>query len=171
MVPCFTRTNTQWSLWDHLSFRFAVKSLEGHLARSLSPEIRVVSPEIFSQVVRNAESCGSNNTLASLLHIYRPFFVSSKTNKRDILLIYRACFVVHQGLKRERYYTWAYIACFVLSLLKERGILHIYSACFVSWWFKNEIYYPHFLLKKTTDLNFVSLCTSSDKIRAALWAT
>ena len=95
MVPCFTRTNTQWSLWDHLSFRFAVKSLEGHLARSLSPEIRVVSPEIFSQVVRNAESCGSNNTLASLLHIYRPFFVSSKTNKRDILLIYRACFVVH----------------------------------------------------------------------------
>ena len=55
------------------------------------PEIRVMSPEIFSQIARN--------TLASLLHIYRAFFVSSKIKKRDILLIYRACFVVHQGLR------------------------------------------------------------------------
>ena len=109
------------------------------------PEIRVMSPKIFSQIARNAESYGSkfyslcsrrlevvgtrkkrareketregtrvspsrapvlsfthyfqapatparnfitlNNTLASLLHIYRAFFVSSKIKKRDILLI------------------------------------------------------------------------------------
>ena len=39
-------------------------SVYGQVAREssrpkLSPEIRVMSPEIFSQVARNAESCGS----------------------------------------------------------------------------------------------------------------
>ena len=70
-----------------------------------------MSPDIFSQVARNAELGGSKSyhtqqhPIASLLHIYRACFVSSKIKERDILLIYRVCFVVHQWLKSERYYT------------------------------------------------------------------
>ena len=62
----------------------------------ISPEIRVMQPSIFSQVARNAEFCGS--TLISSL--------SSKMKERDISLVYRACFIVHQGLKSEIYYTF-----------------------------------------------------------------
>ena len=70
-----------------------------------------MSPDIFSQVARNAELGGSKSyhtqqhPIASLLHIYRACFVSSRIKERDMLLIYRACFGVHQGLKSERYYT------------------------------------------------------------------
>ena len=48
-----------------------------------------------------------NNILASFLRIYRAFFVSLKIKERVILLIlliYRACFVVHQGLKPSELY-------------------------------------------------------------------
>ena len=75
------------------------------------------------------------NILASLLHIYRACFVSSKIKERT--LIYRASFILHQRLKIEIYYTFIPSACFVSSLLKEaRGMLHVHSACFVSRWFK-----------------------------------
>ena len=74
------------------------------------------------------------NILASLLHIYRACFVSSKIKERT--LIYRASFILHQGLKIEIHYTFIPSASFVSSLLKERGMLHIHSACFVSRWFK-----------------------------------
>ena len=50
----------------------------------------------MGQVARNAEFCGS--TLVSSL--------SSKIKERDISLIYRACFIVHQGLKSEIYNTF-----------------------------------------------------------------
>ena len=58
-----------------------------------------MSPEMLSYVARNFITL--NNILASLLHIYRACLVSSKIKERDIVLIYRACFVVHQGLKSE----------------------------------------------------------------------
>ena len=75
------------------------------------------------------------NILASLLHIYRACFVSSKIKERA--LIYRASFILHQGLKIEIYYTFIPSACFVSSLLKEaRGMSHVHSAYFVSRWFK-----------------------------------
>ena len=63
------------------------------------PKFLVKSPEMLSHVARNFITL--NNTLASLLHIYRAFFVSSKIKKRDILPICRACFVVHQGLRAK----------------------------------------------------------------------
>ena len=63
------------------------------------PKFLVKSPEMLSHVARNFITL--NNTLASLLHIYRAFFVSPKIKKRDILPIYRACFVVHQGLRAK----------------------------------------------------------------------
>ena len=76
------------------------------------------------------------NILASLLHIYRACFVSSKIKERT--LIYRASFILHQGLKIEIYYTFIPSASFVSSLLKERGMLDIHSACFVARWFKER---------------------------------
>ena len=63
------------------------------------PKFLVKSPEMLSHVARNFITL--NNALASLLHIYRAFFVSSKIKKRDILAINRACFVVHQGLRAK----------------------------------------------------------------------
>ena len=107
MVPYYTKANTQWCLWEHLNFRFTVKvareSSRSKLCLPKSelchPKFLVKSPERLSHVARNFITL--NNTLASLLHIYRAFFVSSKIKKRDILPIYRACFVVHQGLRAK----------------------------------------------------------------------
>ena len=47
-----------------------------------------------------------NNILASLLHINRTCFVASKIKEWGTLLIYRACFVVHQGWKSKIFYTF-----------------------------------------------------------------
>lgn len=63
----------------------------------------VMSPEKLSYVAWNFITL--NNILASLLHIYCDSFVSSKIKEQDILLIYRATFVVHQGLTSGMYYT------------------------------------------------------------------
>ena len=54
--------------------------------------------------------------------------------ERDILLIYRACFVVNPGL-----------TCFASSSLKERVMLPIHSAYFVSCWFKERDILTHTL--------------------------
>ena len=43
-----------------------------------------------------------NNILTSLLHISRACLVSSKIKERDIVLIYRACFVVHSCSSRVK---------------------------------------------------------------------
>ena len=71
-----------------------------------SPEIRVMSPKIFSQVARNAELFGSKFIMlwqnrSIRITIFRACFVSSKIIERDILLIHRACFVGNPGLKIE----------------------------------------------------------------------
>ena len=100
--------------------------------RSSRPKLLVKSPEMLSCVA----FIMLKNILASLLHIYRACFVSSKIRERT--LIYRASFILHQGLKIEIYYTFIPSACFVSSLLKERGMLHIHSACFVARWFKER---------------------------------
>ena len=72
---------------------------------------------------------------AFLLHIYRACFVSMEIRERDIVLIYHACFIVHQGLRAKyNYYT---LIPLVSShhRFKERGMLHIHSSCFVLRWF------------------------------------
>ena len=66
-----------------------------------------MSPEMLSYVARNFITL--NNFLASLLHIYRACLVSSKIKERDMVLIYRACSVVHQGLKSEIYMNYTFI--------------------------------------------------------------
>ena len=42
-------------------------------------------------------------------------------------------------------------------------MLHIHSTCFVSWWFKERDILTYTLY--LTEINFVSLCTSPEKIR------
>ena len=102
---------------------------------------------------RNAELCGSKfyhhaKQYARIpVTICRVFFFWSKIIERDILLIYRACFVVNPGL-----------TCFASSSLKERGMLHIHSAYFVSCWFKERDILTHTVY--LTKISFVSLYTS-----------
>ena len=111
------------------------------------PKFLVKSPEMLSHAARNFITL--SNTLASLLHLYHAFFVSSKIKERDVIYhLFRACFVVHQELKSERYYKWAYTACFVSSSLKERGTLPIIPFVLSYVGLKNEICYTHSLLKK-----------------------
>ena len=71
-----------------------------------SPEIRVMSPKMFSQFARNAEFFGSKFIMlwqnrSIRITICRACFVSLKIIERDILLIHRACFVGNPGLKIE----------------------------------------------------------------------
>ena len=122
----------------------------GQVARkNISPE--VMSPEILSQVPRNAELYGSKFYHAQkhpsilITHLSRLFHCSSRVKERDILHIYTPTLVS--------------------SLFKERGMLHIHSACFVSWYGKErDLLQKLFILQKS--INFVSLYTSPDKIRA-----
>ena len=89
-----------------------------------------------SYVARNAELCHPsmlNNTLTS----FRPCFVSSNLIKeRDLLLIYRACFVS----SRIKEQVLIYPACFVLSSLSP-FILLFPCHCRL----KNEIYCIQFI--------------------------
>ena len=94
-----------------------VTMIYGQVARkNISPE--VMSPEILSQVPRNAELYGSKFYHAQkhpsilITHLSRLFHCSSRVKERDILHIYTPTLVS--------------------SLFKERGMLHIHSACFVS---------------------------------------
>ena len=67
-----------------------------------------MSPEIFGQVARNAELGSSKFYHAQQhpsIHTDHACFGSSKIKEQDVLLSYHACFVVHQRLKREIYYT------------------------------------------------------------------
>ena len=58
-----------------------------------------------------------------------------KIREQDIVLIYHACFIVHQGLRaRYNYYTLIPLVSSHYRF-KERGMLHIHSSCFVSRWF------------------------------------
>ena len=71
-----------------------------------SPEIRVMSPKMFSQFARNAEFFGSKFIMlwqnrSIRITVCRACFVSSKIIERVILLIHRACFVGNAGLKIE----------------------------------------------------------------------
>ena len=101
----------------------------------------------------NAELCGSKfyhhaNQYGRIpVTICRVGFLWSKILERDILLIYRTCFVVNPGL-----------TCFASSSLKERVMLPIHSAYFVSWWFKERDILTHPLY--LTKISFVSLYTS-----------
>ena len=120
----------------------------GQVARkNISPEVKC--PEILSQVPRNAELYGSKFYHAPkhpsilITHLSRLFHCSSRVKERDISHIYTPTFV-----------SW---------LFKERGTLHIHSACFVSWYGK-DLLQKLFILQKS--INFVSLYTSPDKIRA-----
>ena len=82
-----------------------------------------------------------------------------------LLLIYRTCFVVNQGLKSEIYYTLIPLVSSHHRFIASRGMLHIHSACFVSRWFIKR----QDILTRTlylTKINFVPLRTSPDKIRA-----
>ena len=87
---------------------------------------------------RNAELCGSKFYHDAKQYgripvtICRVCLFWSKIIERDILLIYRACFVVNPGL-----------TCFASSSLKERVMLPIHSAYFVSWWFKERDILAH----------------------------
>ena len=120
----------------------------GQVARkNISPEVKC--PEILSQGPRNAELYGSKFYHAPkhpsilITHLSRLFHCSSRVKERDIWHIYTPTFV-----------SW---------LFKERGTLHIHSACFVSWYGK-DLLQKLFILQKS--INFVSLYTSPDKIRA-----
>lgn len=90
-----------WEIPSLNSFVTLVYGLYGQVAQN-----RVISPEMFSQVVRNAELCQCDPGPSIPITICRPCFFWSKITERDILLIYRACFVVNQGLKSEIYYTF-----------------------------------------------------------------
>ena len=103
----------------------------------------------------NAELCGSKfyhhaNQYGRIpVTICRVGFLWSKILERDILLIYRTCFVVNPGTE---------LTCFASSSLKERVMLQIHSAYFVSWWFNEQDILTHPLY--FTKISFVSLYTS-----------
>ena len=72
----------------HKKTRFAVKSPKSHVICHLKselcpPKFLVKSPEMQSYVARNFIML--KNTLASLLHIDRACFVSSKMIEQDII--------------------------------------------------------------------------------------
>ena len=102
----------------------------------------------------NAELCGSKfyhhaNQYGRIpVTISRVGFLWSNILERDILLIYRTCFVVNPGTG---------LTCFASSSLKERGMLQIHSAYFVSWWFNERDILTHPLY--LTKISFVSLYT------------
>ena len=55
-----------------------------------------------------------------------------KIGERDIVLIYHACSIVHQGVRvKYNYYTFTPLVS-SHHRFKERGKLHIHSSCFVS---------------------------------------
>ena len=107
-----------------------------------SPETRLMSPETYCQVARKAElymslqilSCSTTSSSILITHLCA-CFISMKIREQDIVLIYHACFIVHQGL-RARYNYYTLIPLFSSHYrFKERGMLHIHSSCFVSRWF------------------------------------
>ena len=132
------------------SYWYDYYDLRSSRPKNISPE--VMSPEILSQVPRNAELCGSKFYHAQkhpsilITHLSPLFHCSTRVKERNILQIYTPTFVS--------------------SLFKERGMLHLHSARFVSWYImvKNETLQNLFILQKL--ITFVSLYTSPEKIRA-----
>ena len=100
------------------SYWYDYHDLRSSRPKNISPE--VMSPEILSQVPRNAELCGSKFYHAQkhpsilITHLSPLFHCSTRVKERDILQIYTPTFVS--------------------SLFKERGMLHLHSARFVSWY-------------------------------------
>ena len=60
--------------------------------------VMVSQGTVYGQVARKSSRPKSE--------LRRELRLSSKIKERDISLIYRACFIVHQGLKSEIYYTF-----------------------------------------------------------------
>ena len=100
------------------SYWYDYYDLRSSRPKNISPE--VMSPEILSQVPRNAELCGSKFYHAQkhpsilITHLSPLFHCSTRVKERNILQIYTPTFVS--------------------SLFKERGMLHLHSARFVSWY-------------------------------------
>ena len=100
-----------------------------------------------------------------MLSYMAPNFIMLKNILASSLHIYHACFIVHQGLKSEIYYTFIPLLSSHHCLKNEVCLIHIQSACFVSWYGKErDLLQKLFILQKS--INFVSLYTSPDKIRA-----
>ena len=122
---------------------------------------------VYGQVARNAELCGSKLYHAQLhpsipIAICRACFFWSKIIEQDVYLIYRACLVVNQGLKSEIYFTFIPLVSSHHRLKNEAcyRFIQLDSSHDV---LKNDILTHTIYLTK---INFVSLCTSPDKIRA-----
>ena len=112
--------------------QFTVKT---HDSDSCRPKLTVKSPERQSYICRYKFYPAQQHPQAFWLHIYCACFVSMKVREQDIVLIYHACFIVHQGLRaRYNYYTLIPLVSSHYRF-KERGMIHIHSSCFVSWWF------------------------------------
>ena len=135
-----------------------------------SPEIRVMSPKMFSQFARNAELLGSKFIMLRQnpsipITICCACFVSSKIIERDILLIHRDCFVGNPGLKIEIF----------IPLVSSHGGPQLSRQNQKPYGKnKNLTAKSKYLTAKpnisqhkpNTKLNFVFLCPSPDKIRA-----
>lgn len=136
----FTRSNLShcfYGMYDHRWCLHDVRSSAGNglrSSRAKSPESHLARNQ--SYVARNAELCRPimlNNTLTS----FRPcFFSSNLIKERDLLLIYRACFVS----SRIKEQVLIYPACFVLSSLSPFILLF---PC--HYRLKNEIYCIQFI--------------------------
>ena len=106
---------------------FTVKSPdwpESHLAQSYVTQNQSCVVQNFGSSRLKYWLIMLNSIHASLLHIYCASFISSKIKEWDIVLIYRTCFVVHQGLKREIYITHLYCFFHLIVAERTRHVIH-----------------------------------------------
>ena len=109
------------------------------------PKFLVKSPEMLSHVARNFITL--NNTLASLLHIYRAFFVSSNIKKTRYITDLSRLFCCSSRVKvPEILHMSSYRLSRFIIALRIRYVTHSFRLYHDG--LKNEICYAHSLINK-----------------------
>ena len=99
-----------------------------------------------------------------MLSYVAPNFITLKNILASLLHIYHPCFIVQQGLKSEIYYRFIPLLSFHYCLKNEVCYTFILLVSSHDIMVKNETLQKLFILQKL--ITFVSLYTSSEKIRA-----
>ena len=99
-----------------------------------------------------------------MLSYVAPNFIMLKNILASLLQIYHPCFIVQQGLKSETYYRFIPLLSFHHCLKNEVRYTFILLVSSHDIMVKKETLQKLFILQKL--ITFVSLYTSSEKIRA-----
>ena len=120
------------------------------------PKFLVKSPEMLSHAARNFITL--SNTLASLLHLYHAFFVSSKIKERDVIYHLSRLFRCSSRVKEREILQMSLYRLFRFIIAERTRYVTNHSVCFVLCWFKERDMLHTLFIKKNY---FVSLCKNS----------